>query len=93
MQKNTKKESTFNKSDLKKRSALALFYPYLCVEVFKIETISLSECFFGFSHIEIVCDSYFSNSLKSHTQETRGCGKFVNLQKPIVNHKTSNAVF
>ena len=24
----------------------------------------------------IVCDSYFSNSLKSHTREARGCGQF-----------------
>ena len=30
----------------------------------------------GCSHIDIVCDSYFDNSLKSHTREARGCGQF-----------------
>ena len=30
----------------------------------------------GYSHIDIVCDSYFDNSLKSHTREARGCGQF-----------------
>ena len=28
------------------------------------------------SHIDITCDSYFDNSLKSHTREARGCGQF-----------------
>ena len=30
----------------------------------------------GCSCIDIVCDSYFDNSLKSHTREARGCGQF-----------------
>ena len=30
----------------------------------------------GCSRIDIVCDSYFNNSLKSHTLETRGCEQF-----------------
>ena len=30
----------------------------------------------GCSHIDIVCDSYFDNSLKSHTCEAHGCGQF-----------------
>ena len=30
----------------------------------------------GYSHIDIVCDSYFDNSLKLHTLETRGCRQF-----------------
>ena len=30
----------------------------------------------GYSRIDIVCDSYFDNSLKSHTLETCGCGQF-----------------
>ena len=30
----------------------------------------------GCSRIDIVCDSYFDNSLKSHTREARGCGQF-----------------
>ena len=30
----------------------------------------------GYSHINIVCDSYFGNFLKSHTLETHGCGQF-----------------
>ena len=30
----------------------------------------------GCSRIDIVCDSYFENSLKSHTREARGCGQF-----------------
>ena len=30
----------------------------------------------GCSHIDIVCGSYFDNSLKSHTCEARGCGQF-----------------
>ena len=30
----------------------------------------------GCSRIDIVCDSYFDNSLKSHTHEARGCGQF-----------------
>ena len=29
----------------------------------------------GCSCIDIVCDSYFNNSLKSHTPEARGCGQ------------------
>ena len=31
---------------------------------------------FGCSHIDIVCDSYFDNSLKSNTCEACGCGQF-----------------
>ena len=30
----------------------------------------------GYSHINIVYDSYFDNSLKSRTLETHGCGRF-----------------
>ena len=30
----------------------------------------------GCSRIDVVCDSYFDNSLKTHTRETRGCGQF-----------------
>ena len=30
----------------------------------------------GCSRIGIFCDSYFDNSLKSHTCEARGCGQF-----------------
>ena len=30
----------------------------------------------GCSPIDILCDSYFDNSLKSHTCEARGCGQF-----------------
>ena len=30
----------------------------------------------GCSRINIVCDSYFDNSWKSHTREARGCGQF-----------------
>ena len=30
----------------------------------------------GCSHIDVVCDSYFDNSLKSHTREDCGCGQF-----------------
>ena len=33
----------------------------------------------GCSRIDIVCDSYFDNSLKSHTREARGCGQFFPL--------------
>ena len=29
------------------------------------------------SHIEIVCDNYFDNSLKSYTREGRGCRQLV----------------
>ena len=32
-----------------------------------------SECL----RIDIACDSYFDNSLKSHTREARGCRQFV----------------
>ena len=31
-----------------------------------------SEC----SRIDILCDSYFDNYLKSHTSEARGCGQY-----------------
>ena len=34
---------------------------------------SSSEC----SRVDIACDSYFDNSLKSHTREARGCRQFV----------------
>ena len=30
----------------------------------------------GCSPIDILCDSYFDTSLKSHTCEARGCGQF-----------------
>ena len=30
----------------------------------------------GYSHTDTVCHSYFDNSLKLHTLETRGCGQF-----------------
>ena len=30
----------------------------------------------GCSHIDLVCDSYFDNSLKSNTREDCGCGQF-----------------
>ena len=30
----------------------------------------------GYSCIDIVCDSYFDNSFKSHTREACGCGQF-----------------
>ena len=30
----------------------------------------------GSSRIDIVCDSYFDNSLKSHTRKARGCAQF-----------------
>ena len=46
----------------------------------------------GCSHIDIVCDSYFDNSLKSHTCEARGCGQFLpfteatNIPKDFQGH-------
>ena len=40
---------------------------------------TLQNMYFGCSRTDIVCDSYFDNSLKSHTREARGCGQFFPL--------------
>ena len=54
----------------------------------------------GCSRIDIVCDSYFDNSLKSHTREARGCGQFLpyaeatnipkDLQGNFLRHNRNN---
>ena len=50
----------------------------------------------GFSRcwsIEIVWDTYFSNSLKLHTQEIGGCQNLFNLQKQTVYQNIQCAVY
>ena len=54
----------------------------------------------GYSHIDTVCDSYFDNSLKLHTLETRGCGQIFpfteaaniskDFQSTFLRHKRNN---
>ena len=47
----------------------------------------------GYSHIDIVCDSYFDNSLKLHTLETRGCGQFFPFTEAANMPKDFQSIF
>ena len=47
----------------------------------------------GCSRIDVVCDSYFDNSLKSYTREIRGCRQFFPFTEATIYQRTSKAIF